>query len=283
MTGTPIQNNLSDLQSLFKFLRVYSYDDKDTFQTHFTSLWASGKGVLTTNRLKQVLGYIMLRRSSSHIELPARKDLKMFLSFDEPERDVYRVAKEKALNFIDDLLNSQKVARSYKNAVQKINHLRLICNHGLWQPDNGYTDLKSEVDISTIECWSSTAAQRALNRFSSLGLQIACIECKSLVDIDVTNDDQLLRSTPSMQLHLTRCLRLWCSSCYSSRQALSRSLSFCNCDTKCPVATVQLDAISRSPSPFVVVENGHHEQRTYPTKIRALLDDVKKVSSSIKR
>ncbi|KAI0123225.1 SNF2 family N-terminal domain-containing protein, partial [Xylariales sp. AK1849] len=283
VTGTPIQNNLSDLQSLLKFLRVYPYDDKDTFYNHFTNLWTNGKGVLATNRLRQPLGYIMLRRSGGHIVLPDREDLKMHLSFSGREMETYSAAKEKALEFIDDVMSSHNATRGYKNAVEKTNHLRLICNHGFWQPDDGCAERKLEVEGDNTEQWSSTAAHKALDRFPSLGLPIACVECSNLVDDNMTIcESQLLEPMSSIQIHLTRCLRLWCTACYSSREILPKSLAFCSCDTECPVATARLDSLSRSPSPFVANENGHFEQRTYPTKIRALLDNVQNLPKSTK-
>ncbi|ETS82745.1 hypothetical protein PFICI_04621 [Pestalotiopsis fici W106-1] len=244
VTGTPIQNNLSDLQSLLKFLQVYPYNNKDTFHNQFTNLWTNGEGILATNRLRQLLGYIMLRRSGGHIVLPDRKDLKMHLSFSEREMETYRAAKEKALEFIDDVLSSHNATRGYKNAVEKINQLRLICNHGFWQPDNGYAKRILEVQGDNTEQWSSTAAHKALNRFPSLGLPIACVECSNLFDHDMSiYESQLLEPMSSIQIYLTRCLRL------------------------CPSAAN---------------ENRHFEQQPYPTKIRALLDNVQKLPKSTK-
>lgn len=226
----------------------------------------------------------MLRRSSSHIQLPDRKDLKIYLTFSGQEQEVYSAAKAKALDFIDDVLSSQKVTGAYKNAVQKINHLRLICNHGLWQPNNGHADSKLEVERSGLECWSSTAAHKALNRLPSLGLPIACIECNNPIDLNISNEEsQLLGPISPTQAHLTRCCRLWCTACYSSRKTLWEFPSFCSCDKECPIATVQLETLSRSSSPFAVSQNDQHEHRAYPTKIRALLDDVQKLPSSTKR
>lgn len=224
----------------------------------------------------------MLRRPGSHIELPSRKDLRMHLSFNDRELEMYRAAKEKALASINDALSGPG---GYKNAVQKITRLRLICNHGLWQSKDGHApNLSLEEDEPRTELWSTIAAHKALNQFPSLGLSMTCYECNSIVDIDVKDGEyQLLEPTSSTQVYLTKCLQLWCTPCYSSRETLSKSLSFCNCDTDCTIATVQLDAVGCSPSPLAVTENDQHEQQNYPTKIRALLDDVQKLASSTKR
>ncbi|KAF2993054.1 hypothetical protein E8E14_000814 [Neopestalotiopsis sp. 37M] len=280
VTGTPIQNNLTDLQSLLTFLGVYPYDTKDIFHENFTSLWVSGQEVIATNRLKQLLGYIMLRRPSSHIELPPRKDVKMNLSFNKQEFEMYRAAKEKALDSINDALSN---SGGYKNAIQKIMHLRLICNHGLWQSNGGCADVKLGEGKSDTEQWSSMAAHKTLSQFPSLGLSMTCFECNSLVDTNVTDlEAPILEPMPSIQVHLTRCLRLWCTACYIPRKTLSTSASFCLCDAACPIVPMRLDTVSRLTSPTVVNEIDRFAQRTFPTKIRALLDDVQKLPSYTK-
>jgi SWI/SNF-related matrix-associated actin-dependent regulator of chromatin subfamily A3 len=227
----------------------------------------------------------MLRRSGDHIVLPDRVDLKMYISFNEQEMQMYHEAKEKALEFINDVLNNQNVKGGYKNAIHKINHLRLICNHGLWQPNGGCVERKLETEgDSAVEWWSSTAAHKALGQFSSMGIPMTCIECNSLVNVNMPNfDARLLEPMPSVKAHLTRCLQLWCTPCYSLRETHPQPFALCNCDTECPIATVQLDALSRSPSPFAVDVNRHHGLQDYPTKIRALLDDVQRIPTSTKR
>lgn len=43
LTGTPIQNSLDDLYSLFKFIRFDPYDNYETFRTHFGNFLSSAK------------------------------------------------------------------------------------------------------------------------------------------------------------------------------------------------------------------------------------------------
>ncbi|KAF3767072.1 hypothetical protein M406DRAFT_38912, partial [Cryphonectria parasitica EP155] len=64
VTATPIQNRLSELFSLFHFLRFYPHID------HRSLTWGSGDPEEDVKRLKQLLGFIMHRRLNGILSLP---------------------------------------------------------------------------------------------------------------------------------------------------------------------------------------------------------------------
>lgn len=130
VTGTPIQNRISELASLFRFLQVFPYSNPKTFDECITRMWSSGQGQQAIERLKHLFNFIMLRRSQDGLNLPRRTDLKVFLNFDDQERNFYNAARDKTMRSIDDLVSHQS-SESYLNALQKINSLRLICNLGI--------------------------------------------------------------------------------------------------------------------------------------------------------
>lgn len=72
----------------------------------------------------------MLRRSKKVIVLPRRQDHRRFLKLSAQEQHAYNIAKQKAIQYLEDVLNSCKPQEGYKNALQKINVLRVICELG---------------------------------------------------------------------------------------------------------------------------------------------------------
>ncbi|CAN9402286.1 unnamed protein product [Alternaria alternata] len=54
VTGTPIQNNLSDLSALLKFVRAFPYDDPKRFTMDISLLWKSGEDEEAVKRLKHL-------------------------------------------------------------------------------------------------------------------------------------------------------------------------------------------------------------------------------------
>jgi SNF2 family DNA or RNA helicase len=63
LTGTPIQNNLEELQSLIRFLRIAPYDEMTVWKEQIVRPMKNGKEQLAMDRLKVILGAILLRRT----------------------------------------------------------------------------------------------------------------------------------------------------------------------------------------------------------------------------
>ncbi|KAL6850661.1 hypothetical protein ACO1O0_007785 [Amphichorda felina] len=72
----------------------------------------------------------MLRRAKNTVTLPHREDRRRFLKLSVQEQHAYDVAKQNAIEYLEDVLASSKPQEGYSNALQKINALRLICEQG---------------------------------------------------------------------------------------------------------------------------------------------------------
>ncbi|KAH7147055.1 P-loop containing nucleoside triphosphate hydrolase protein [Dactylonectria estremocensis] len=72
----------------------------------------------------------MLRRSKNAIILPGRQNHRRFLKLSAQEQHAYDIAKQKAIECLKDALVSRKPQEGYRNALQKINALRVICELG---------------------------------------------------------------------------------------------------------------------------------------------------------
>ncbi|KAK1728108.1 SNF2 family N-terminal domain-containing protein [Colletotrichum acutatum] len=135
VTGTPIQNRLSELHSFFHFLGLHPYDDKKAFDRDITNPWLRGEET-GPEALKKILGYVMLRRSQDTITLPERRDHRRHLYLSPQEQRMYDAVKIKTIEFIDNALASPRSNDNYSNALEKINALRLVCELGCFQKLN---------------------------------------------------------------------------------------------------------------------------------------------------
>lgn len=63
LTGTPIQNNVDELYSLLRFLKIQPLSDYPTFKKNISIPIQIGQGSIAMERLKAVLRAVMLRRT----------------------------------------------------------------------------------------------------------------------------------------------------------------------------------------------------------------------------
>ncbi|KAF7509219.1 hypothetical protein GJ744_008279 [Endocarpon pusillum] len=143
VTGTPIQNRLSDLSSLFKFLRMSPFDEPQTFKRYVTQTWKSRSDPEAVARLKVLVNSVTLRRTKATISLPKRNDEIHVLEFEYEEAQLYEKIKAQTRQKIEEL-GDLLPSHTFLNALKWINDLRLVCNHGVafehshirYKPDN---------------------------------------------------------------------------------------------------------------------------------------------------
>ncbi|KAF4631765.1 hypothetical protein G7Y89_g6362 [Cudoniella acicularis] len=173
VTGTPLQNRLSDLGTLLKFLRPYPYGDAKQFDTDIGQLWKAGNLEEAVKRLKRLIRCLVLRRPKATIDLPARHNLLYPLDFNPEELSIYQEVKARALRRIDEaLFSTSDTSSAYANALRQIDALRMICNLGSHYRPSGQTrKLKNRVDD-----WDNRAQQAfdSQREFSD----VSCYLCK---------------------------------------------------------------------------------------------------------
>ena len=156
LTGTPMQNNLDELQSLIKFLRVKPYCELTRWKEGITSPMKNGRGGLAMKRLQVFLRALMKRRTKdilkkegalnfggkptvegeegegkeakSHgMKIVNREVLTVECDFDEAEQEFYNRLQQRA----DDRLREieKKGKQDYIGALVLLLRLRQACNH----------------------------------------------------------------------------------------------------------------------------------------------------------
>ncbi|KAI9357309.1 SNF2 family N-terminal domain-containing protein [Zopfochytrium polystomum] len=159
LTGTPIQNSVEELQSLFEFLQLRPYNDLSTFKMQIGRPLQSGQKI-GMDRLRLVLKAVMLRRTkasvfgvgnhtggetsgsiapaASALQLPEKKILRIPVDLTDREKKFYQLL---------ETVVRRRVKQYLKDAESKtatlltlLLRLRQACNHpcmvgGLVDPD----------------------------------------------------------------------------------------------------------------------------------------------------
>lgn len=258
ITGTPIQNKLSDLTSLLQFLRVYPYKAPHTFTEDFIQPWKEGHDELAVSRLKKLLGFIMLRRSQSTIQLPPRHDLIYYLTFTPEEREYHNSMTRQTAAAIDHHLGHANGTRSYFNALQRVNALRMICNLGLTYQFFKEAPLGiTSPELSTGSVISS--AQGVFEDLISAG-QVICGTCMETITITGTEEN--------LQPRITDCLFIWCGQC--SQTPLPGVCIGCARSPACSWERVSVNPLNTQD------QQGRFKSYSgeLPTKLQALQKDI---------
>ncbi|KAG0368749.1 hypothetical protein BGZ54_001231 [Gamsiella multidivaricata] len=135
LTGTPVQNKLDDLYALVKFLRMHPFDEKVQW-THYISKPIKAANPIGITRLQTLMKVITLRRTKSQmvdgqplLALPARTDHKRVLELSLNERQLYHRMESRAKQTVDQIVQENKIMKSYAHILQAILKLRQICAH----------------------------------------------------------------------------------------------------------------------------------------------------------
>ncbi|KAI0844659.1 SNF2 family N-terminal domain-containing protein [Daldinia vernicosa] len=149
LSGTPMQNNLDELQSLVKFLRIKPYDDLREWKDHFEIPMKGGKGDVAMRRLHSLLQCFMKRRtkdilkkagalnangkptkegeeSTSSFKVTERKVVTVAAEFTPAERRFYDRLEKRTDKSIEAMMKSKL---NYASALVLLLRLRQACDH----------------------------------------------------------------------------------------------------------------------------------------------------------
>ncbi|KAG0649190.1 ATP-dependent helicase GTA, partial [Hyphodiscus hymeniophilus] len=132
LTGTPIQNKLEDIGSLFAFIRAHPFHSVAMFRRFVAIPFDESveRRELATKNLTLLLDSLCLRRSREFLHLPTPEDRVRILKFSPAEREQYEQTKK-----IMNRALRQKASESYSKSIfgmfQVQLQLRILCNHDL--------------------------------------------------------------------------------------------------------------------------------------------------------
>jgi DNA helicase INO80 len=136
LTGTPIQNSMSELWALLHFIMPNLFDSHEQFQEWFSrdiEAHSQEKGELNQEQLKRlhkILKPFMLRRVKKDVEneIGAKTEYEISCKMTERQKLLYNSIKRKLKN-ISDLFNSVDSKIKVENLMNLVMQFRKVCNH----------------------------------------------------------------------------------------------------------------------------------------------------------
>ena len=236
ITGTPIQNRLEDLGSLFSFLRLEPFYDPSIFNQYILMPFKSADPTVVA-KLRVLVDCVTIRRKKDLITLPDKEDEPVELEFSEKERRDYDVFAQDAQNLAHAVTRHAEglKGRAYMSILQAISRLRKMCAFGTAGLNDD--DLKllvgrtidAPIDLSDDDSDKPTMALS--QAYESLQLlretdTDTCRQCSRRIGSSGAGDDDT-----TTLCYVTRCIALVCPSCIhdyqSTKAAADGSCQFC--------------------------------------------------------
>ena len=129
LTGTPLENNLGELWSLFNFLMPGWLGDAKNFTRHYrTPIEKHANGQRLTH-LKGRLKPFILRRTKQQVasELPAKTEITQYIDLSSAQRDRYETLRLAMDKKVRDEIQRVGVARSHIVVLEALLRLRQVC------------------------------------------------------------------------------------------------------------------------------------------------------------
>jgi len=146
-TGTPIENHLGELWSLFQFINPGLLGTKEQFQRTFVTPIEQGDSN-ARQLLKKLVQPFVLRRTKSQVlqELPARTEIQLEVELSHDERHWYEALRQQSLDKLADATDGQAV-----QVLAEIMRLRRFCCHpNLVLPEKQLSGSKLAVFADTL-------------------------------------------------------------------------------------------------------------------------------------
>ncbi|KAF2036554.1 hypothetical protein EK21DRAFT_51881 [Setomelanomma holmii] len=164
LTGTPMQNNLDELQSLIKFLRIQPYCEMSSWKDSISGPMKNGRGNLAMRRLQIFLKAFMKRRTKDVLkkdgalnfggkskdgeekpvfQIVERNIETIVGEFTAKERAFYNRLSDRAQSRLDEMMGGAK--QDYIGALVLLLRLRQACNH----PNLTKANVKDDKDALT--------------------------------------------------------------------------------------------------------------------------------------
>jgi len=152
ISGTPIQNNLMELWSLFDFLSPGYLGSYDSFKENFVWPIEKEKDVNVTANLKKMIDPFLLRRNKSNIakELPKKTEMVLNSEFGEDDGAAYDYWKDFYSSEIDRSIKEKGLNKSRLKILEGLTKLRQVCLHPK-MVDPEYTGGSAKFDLLMME------------------------------------------------------------------------------------------------------------------------------------
>lgn len=146
-TGTPVENHLDELWTLFNFINPGLLGSYRKFNQTFAIPIERDQDKEARNRLRKLIQPVILRRLKSDVlqELPPKTEITLHVEMSREEQALYEAQRRRSLEAIADCSDDEPGRKHLRILAEIMKLRRMCCNPGLVVPDCGIESSKLRV------------------------------------------------------------------------------------------------------------------------------------------
>ncbi len=131
LSGTPMENHLEELWSLFHFLMPGFLGRLESFRTQFRHPIEKEGDLFIRDLLAHRVGPLMLRRRKTEVakELPPKTEMIRSVELEGPQRDLYETIRASMQERVLEVIEEQGIERAHLYILDALLKLRQVCCH----------------------------------------------------------------------------------------------------------------------------------------------------------
>ncbi|MDQ4141912.1 MAG: DEAD/DEAH box helicase, partial [Bacteroidota bacterium] len=152
LSGTPVENNLTELYALFRYLNPAMFGSADEFNRYYTLPIQQNNDKEVAAELKRKVYPFILRRLKKDVirELPSKIEQTLFVEMSEEQKQLYEDRRRYYQAFLKNQITQEGIQKSQLFILQALTELRQIASVPEAKSDNLINSAKREALLEHI-------------------------------------------------------------------------------------------------------------------------------------
>ncbi|WP_299456941.1 DEAD/DEAH box helicase [uncultured Microscilla sp.] len=152
LSGTPVENNLTELYALFRFLNPSMFGSVDDFNKHYTAPIQQNSDKEVSKELRQKIYPFILRRLKKNVltELPPKVEQVLYVDMGDDQKTLYHQRRQHYYEYVKQQIGKEGIANTQFYILQALTELRQLASVPEAKTDQMVVSAKREMLIEQV-------------------------------------------------------------------------------------------------------------------------------------